>query len=231
MSGFFTGMGVRIARAVFARDVKLAFRSGGGWFYALFFFAVFAALSAIAIGPERSALAAAAPAVVWLALAFSLQFAATGVFDHDLADGSLRAMAAEQPSLFPYWLAKAGVLLALSAAPMIVAAPFVLVMFGGGFEAGLKTALLMAVGAPALALIALLTAALAAGLRAGGLLASVIAAPFAAPVLVFGVSASKIVIQGGAPWPPESLILGALSLFMAATTPGFAVVALRVSLE
>lgn len=220
-----------VAGAVFSRDVKLAFRSGGGWFYALFFFAVFAALSALAIGPERAALSAAAPAVVWLALAFSLQFAATGVFDQDLSDGSLRALAAEQSSLFPYWLAKAGVLFALSAAPMIAAAPFVLVMFGMSFEEGLKTALLMLLGAPALSLIALLTAALAAGLRAGGLLATVIAAPFAAPVLVFGVSAAKILFQSGALWPPESLILAALSLFMAATTPGFAVAALRISLE
>lgn len=223
--------GLGVARAVFARDVKLAFRSGGGWFYALFFFAVFAALSALAIGPERVALAAAAPAVAWLALAFALQFAAVGAFDQDLQDGTLRALAAEQPSLFPYWLAKAGVLCALSLAPMVLAAPFVLTMFGAPFSAGLGAALLMAVGAPALALIALLTAALAAGLRAGGLLATVVAAPFAAPVLVFGVSATKILFQSGALWPPESLILGALSLFMAATTPGFAVAALRLSLE
>lgn len=220
-----------IAGAVFSRDVKLAFRSGGGWFYALFFFAVFAALSALAIGPERQALSAAAPAVVWLALAFSLQFAATGVFDQDLQDGTLRAFAAEQQSLLPYWLAKTGVLLALSVAPMVVAAPFALVMFGASFEEALKGAALMLVGAPALVFIALLTAALAAGLRAGGLLATVIAAPFAAPVLVFGVSAAKIMFQSGALWPPESLILGALSLFMAAITPGFAVAALRVSLE
>ncbi len=220
-----------MAAAVFARDVKLAFRSGGGWFHALFFFAVFAALSAIAIGPERAALAAAGPAVAWLALAFSLQFAATGAFDQDLADGALRALAAEQPSLLPYWGAKAGVLLVLSAAPMIAAAPVVLVMFGAGPQAGFAVALLMLIGAPALAFIALLTAALAAGLRAGGLLASVIAAPFAAPVLVFGVSAAKITIETGAAWPPESLILAALSLFMAATTPAFAVAALRISLE
>lgn len=219
------------AAAIFARDVKLAFRSGGGWFYALFFFAVFAALSAIAIGPERAALEAAGPAVVWLALAFSLQFAAAGAFDQDLGDGTLRALAAEQTSLLPYWAAKAGVLLALSAAPMVAAAPVVLVMYGASVGTGIAVAALLLIGAPALALIALLTAALAAGLRAGGLLASVIAAPFAAPVLVFGVSAAKITLETGAPWPPESLILAALSLFMAATTPAFAVAALRVSLE
>ena len=223
--------GLGFAHAVFARDVRLAFRSGGGWFHALFFFAVFIVLSALAIGPDRAALAAAAPAVAWLALAFALQFAATGAFDQDLQDGALRAMAAEQPSLMPYWLAKAGVLFTLSAAPIIAAAPFALTMLGVPFADGLKAAALLAVGAPALALVALLTAALAAGLRAGGLLAAVIAAPFAAPALVFGVGAAKILLQNGDFASPETLILGALSLFMAAATPGFAVAALRLSLE
>ena len=59
----------------------------------------------------------------------------------------------------------------------------------------------------------------------------IIAAPFAAPVLVFGVSAAKAFLAGSGLVAPETLILGALSLFMAAATPGFAVAALRVSLE
>ena len=63
--------------AIWARDVKIAFRSGGGWFYAIFFFTIFVALSAIAIGPEMPPLTEAAPAVTWLATAFAIQFAAT----------------------------------------------------------------------------------------------------------------------------------------------------------
>ena len=62
-----------VSEAVFARDLKVAFRSGGGWFYALFFFVVFAVLAGIAIGPGSSALVATAPAVFWLAAAFALQ--------------------------------------------------------------------------------------------------------------------------------------------------------------
>ncbi|MEO1136032.1 MAG: heme exporter protein CcmB, partial [Pseudomonadota bacterium] len=61
--------------------------------------------------------------------------------------------------------------------------------------------------------------------------AMVIAAPFAAPVLVFGVSAAKSYLAGAGLLSPETLILGALSLFMAATTPGFAIAALKISLE
>ena len=219
------------ADAVLARDLALAFRSGGGWFYALFFFAMFTALAAIAFGPSLPALAQAAPAAIWLAAALAIQFAAADLFEADMQDGSLRAVAAEQKSLFPYWFAKAALLSLTAAAPMIVAAPFFLTMLGVPFAQGIGLAVILLIGAPALLFIAVLTSALAAGLRAGGLLAMVIAAPFAAPVLVFGVSAAKALLAGGGLALPETLILGALSLFMAAATPGFAVAALRVSLE
>lgn len=219
------------AGAVFARDVKLAFRSGGGWFYGIFFFAIFAALAAIVFGPELSALRTAAPAVIWLAAAFSLQFASGGAFENDYADGSLRAIAAEQSGLSPYWIGKAGALAATSAAPLIIVSPFILVMLGVPFEAGIGAAGLFIIGLPALIMIALLTSALATGLRAGGLLATILAAPFAAPVLIFGVGATEILFTSGNLFPPESLILAALSLFMTALAPGFTIAALRLSLE
>jgi heme exporter protein B len=226
MSALLSGAG-----AVFARDVKLSFRSGGGWFYGIFFFAIFAALAAIVFGPELSVLKTAAPAVIWLAAAFALQFAAGGAFENDFADGSLRAIAAEQSGLFSYWLGKAGAVAATAAAPLVVVSPFILVMLGVPFEAGLGAALLFILGLPALVMIALLTSALATGLRAGGLLATIIAAPFAAPVLIFGVGATEILFKSGNLFPPESLILTALSLFMTALVPGFTIAALRLSLE
>ncbi len=217
--------------AVFARDLKIAFRSGGGWFYALFFFVVFAALAAIAIGPELSALAAAAPAILWLAAAFALQFSAADMFESDIRDGTLRALAAEQASLFPYWLAKVFLLAAVAAAPIAVAAPFVLAMLGVAFEKSSQAVILTVLGFPPLIMVAILTAALVSGLRAGGLLATIIAAPFATPVLVFGVSATNILFSNGVLWSSETLILAALGLFMTALTPAFAIVALRLSLE
>ena len=222
---------MRYARAVLSRDLALACRSGGGWFYALFFFAVFTALSAIAFGPSLSALAQAAPAGTCRAEALAIQFAAADLFDGDMQDGSLRAIAAEQRSLFPYWCAKAALLALTAAATMVVAAPFFLTMLGVTFAQGIGVAAILLIGSPALLFVAVLTAALASGLRAGGLLAMIIAAPFAAPVLVFGVSAAKAFLAGSGLVAPETLMLGALSLFMAAATPGFAVAALRVSLE
>lgn len=213
------------------RDIAIAFRSGGGWFYAVFFFAVFTALAAIAFGPALSALATAAPAAIWLAAALAVQFAAADLFESDVQDGSLRVLAAERVSLFPYWLAKAVLLALTAAAPLIATAPLFLTMLGVPFTDGIAVSAIMLIGAPALICIAVLTSALSTGLRAGGLLATILAAPFAAPVLVFGVSAARALLEAGVLISPELLILGALSLFMMAATPVFAIAALRVSLE
>ena len=45
------------------------------------------------------------------------------------------------------------------------------------------------------------------------------------------VLATEKLLAGGALWSPETLILAALSLFMAALTPAFSVAALRLALE
>ncbi|WP_411820519.1 heme exporter protein CcmB [Hyphococcus formosus] len=217
--------------AILRRDFVLAFRSGGGWFYALFFFAVFTALSAIAFGPSLSALAIAAPATLWLAIALSVQFSAADLYENDIRDGSLRVIAAEQLSLLSYWGAKVCVLMITAVVPMIATAPFFLTMLGLSFGQGVILAIILFMGAPALVFIAVMTAALASGLRAGGLLAMIIAVPFSVPVLVFAVRASKSVLAGSGLVTPESLILCAISLFMAVLTPGFTIAALRVSLE
>lgn len=222
---------MKIVRALLQREITIAFRSGGGWFYAVFFFAVFTALAAIAFGPALSALAVAAPAAIWLATALAIQFAAADLFEADFSDGSLRVIAAEHQSLLPYWVAKVLALSVVSALPLVAAAPFFMTMLGVPLIAGAGVSLVLLVGVPALVFVAVLTSALGAGLRASGLLASILAAPFAAPVLVFGVRAAKAYLSSNLLVTPELLILGALSLFMAVVTPPFVIAALRVSLE
>ncbi len=226
-----TGPAVSIAFATLVRDVTASIRSGGGWFYAILFFLVFAALAGIAIGPELSALASAAPAITWLAAAFAIQLTVADVFEDDFRDGTLAIIAAEQTSLFPYFLAKTVLVVLIAAAPMILASPLIMTMFGV-FPAHLVgAALLLAIGLPALVLTALFAAALVAGLRAGGLLAVVIAAPFMAPPLIFGVLSIEAYIKTGIFWSPETFISAALSLFMAAIAPPVSVIALRLGLE
>ena len=216
---------------VLRRDLTLAFRSGGGWFYGLFFFAIFIALSAIGFGPELAALRNAAPAIIWLALSFSLQFSAATIFESDVSDGSLRVFVAQRRQLIDYIFGKSFALALTSVAPILAATPFALSMLGVDLTAGIGVSFQLLIGAPALIALAVFSSALSTGLRAGGLLAAIIAAPFLAPSLVFGVSATKIFVLGGPVASPETLILGAVSLFMAALVPWFVVQILRISLE
>ncbi len=217
--------------AVFARDAATALRSGGGWFYSVLFFALFAVLAGIAIGPELSDLQSAAPAIVWLAAAFAIEFSVADIFAADERDGSLRILAAEQDSLLPYILAKAANVAAISVAPLFLGAPIVFAMFGIAPERLVGASALLALGAPALILTALFAAALAVGLHAGGLFAALIAAPITVSPLIFGVLASKNHIASGTFWSPEALILVALSLFMAALLPLFSAFVLRLAVE
>ena len=221
----------RHIRVLLSRDIKTSFRSGGGWFYALLFYAIFAGLAGLTIGPSLNALSASAPALIWLAAAFAIQFSVADIFDGDVREGFLRVYTAEHDSLAPYIGAKFLLLAITVLAPMIVATPVILIMFGVQGGDATRAALLLTVGAPALLLGSLFAAALAAGLRAGGMLAMVISAPLIAPVLIFGALATKKLLAGEAFWSPEALLLAALALFLGAVTPMFSILALRAGLE
>jgi len=226
-----TGEGGSLFYAVLSRDAVTLLRSGGGWFYAILFFSLFAVLAGVAIGPELPALRAAAPAIAWLAVVFAVELSLADSFSADERDGSLRILAAENDSLFPYVFGKATAAALVSAAPMFLAAPTALAMFGVSPEKLVGATAILALGLPALMLTALFAAALSAGLKVGGIMSTLLAAPFAAPALIFGVLAMEKYIAGGVFWSPEALILGALSLFMAALAPVFCVAALRLALE
>ena len=217
--------------AILTRDLRLSIRSGGGWFHALLFFGLVAGLSGLLFGPELSTLSRAAPAVVWLAAALAVQFAVVDIFQGDLAEGFLHSVAAEEGNFLSYYIAKVLLVLVTVGAPLVLATPVVLGMYGvGGAEIGAAVALVL-IGVPALISLAVFTSAVATGLRSGGMLAMAVAAPFLAPVLIFGALAVKAAWAGGVLWTPEALILAALTLALTGVMPWFTISALRAALE
>ncbi len=217
-------------RAQFARDAKSALRSGGGWFHTLYFFAMFAGFSVFAVGPERALLMATAPGLLWLGAALALQLSSVDLFAQDYADGTLRTLAAEHPSLWPYFIAKFCVIFLLAVVPIAVLAPLYYVLFAFDPASALKAALLFMIGCPALVLAAILAAAMSAGMRTSGVLGAGFSAPVIVPVLIFGVGATER-LSAGAFISPELLILCALMLVYFVVLPPFVILALRFGLE
>lgn len=225
--------GLALFRAQIARDLRLALRGGGGWFHTLFFFMVFIGLSGFAIGPERSALREAAPALIWLGTLLAIQFAILDLFRPDMEDGTLQVLAAEQASLLSFVAARLVSAVITLALPLALLVPLSFVMFSVEIELAARAGLLLVFASPALILACVVAAAVSAGARTGGLLGAGLAAPLVIPVLIFGIGATQRLMETRADGliTPEILLLGAVTLFYGVILPPFAVVAIRLGLE
>jgi len=73
--------------ALVARDLKLAFRQGGGAGNALGFLLAVIVLVPFGIGPDQALLQRIAPGVLWIALLLSVLLSADRVFQADYEDG------------------------------------------------------------------------------------------------------------------------------------------------
>lgn len=160
--------------------------AGGGVMAPLGFFLGAAVLVPLAMGPERSALAAAGPPLLWVAAALAVLATVERLFQADLEDGSLDQMLLSPTPLELIVLAKGaalwcaiGVPIALTAAPVAIAlqaapqlVPAIVISVGLGMAAF--------VGA------GLVGAALTASVKRGGVLIALLVMPFFAPPIIFG---------------------------------------------
>ena len=169
------------------RDLRLALRSGGAWLMGLVFFAVFITLAAIALGGDFKTLRPLAPALIWLALVFSLLFSFEHLFADDVRDGSLEHIKLSGTPMGAYVLAKMIAHFLLAVLPLLMALPLATLMFdvGGSHLAGLAISILLA--APALIAYGAFSAGCLVGFRAGGFLLVLLTIPLLVPVLIFAV--------------------------------------------
>lgn len=222
---------MRFVTAQIMRDILLAIRGGAGWFHSIFFFIVFAGMGAIAIGPERAALVAAAPGLVWLGFLISLQVSASELFRPDMEDGTLAIIASEQESLSHYVLSRLLAVGVTTLVPMVLLSLLFYLVFGVTPENCLRASILLLIAAPSLLISCVVAAAISAGTRTGGLLGASLAAPLSIPVLIFGIGATERVLSGGPFFSAELMFLLAITLFYAVILPPFAVLSIRLGLE
>ncbi len=222
---------MRAMRAILERDLKLAYRAGGGGLNAVVFYALVIVLFALAIGPDPVQLATTAAPVLWTASMLAAMLSFDRIFHGDHEDGSLDSLmeTAESLSLvafvkaFAHWLS--------TQAPLILATPVLGLLLGLPASAYLPLIASMMVGTPTISLFGALASALSLSLRRASILMTILTAPLLTPALIFGVGAAKAGAAGEALFGPSMMLLGAITLVSCVALPLAAAAALRFNTD
>ena len=213
--------------ALVVRDVRLAWRAGGGALTGLLFFVLVVALVPFALGPDLALLERVGPALLWLGALLASLLGLDRLFALDREDGSLDLLPASPAPLPLLALAKIVAHWVATLLPLALASPLLGLLANQGASAALRTLATLLLGTPALAALGAVGAAVAVSLPRGGLLTAVVVLPLSVPTLVFGIGASG---EGGAEGGATALLLlAATSLFALALAPFAVAAALRAA--
>ncbi len=219
-----------VARAVLARELRLALRSGGGAGLGLAFFLIVVLLMPFGFGPEPALLARAAPGALWIAALLACQLSLDRMFQADAEDGALDLLALSPAPLAALVALKALAHWLTTGLPLVVAAPLLGVTLGLPGPAYPWLVASLAIGTPGLSFLGAIGAAVTVGLRRGGLLLSILVLPLYVPSLIFGARTVADAAEGGDP-ATALLLLAGLSLGIVGLAPFAAAAALRVNLR
>lgn len=183
-------------RAIFKRDLQLAWRNRTDIINPLVFFLIAITMLPLGINPTPALLADIAPGMIWVMALLATLLSLDTLFRGDFEDGSLdQYLLAPQP-LYSIVLAKVCVHWLTTGLPIALLAPVFGVMLAlpsGGFVA-LITSLL--IGTACMSAIGALGAALTVCLRSGGLILSLIVMPLYLPVLIVGTVTVNSAVAG-----------------------------------
>lgn len=213
--------------ALFAHELRIAARIGGGSATGLVFFLILVSIIPFALGPDLNLLARIGPAIVWIAALLSTLLGLDRLFQSDEDDGTLDLLLTAATPLELIVLVKCAAHWLTTALPLIVATPLFALMLAQDGMSLVALPLTLLVGTPALTLLGAIGAALTVSLRRGGLLMAVLILPLTIPVLIFGVSAAEAALGGSVAFATPLAILAALSLTALAGAPFAAAAALR----
>ena len=206
-------------KALLVRDMKLAFRVGGGALTGVLFFLVVITVVPFGIGPDLNLLAKIGPAILWIAALLASLLGLDRLFQQDREDGTLDLIVMQPHSMtaivftkcLAHWLA--------NGLPLILATPVFGLFMNMEFTGIAATFATLLAGTPAITFIGAVGAAVTVSLPRGGLLLAVLILPLVIPVLIFGVTAAYGAIEDPAPFTSPFLILCALTLFFAVLGP------------
>ncbi len=203
------------ARAIVARDLRLAWRSPQESLTVLAFFVFAAILFPLGVGPEPQLLARIASGIIWVMALLAALLSFERLFQLDHEDGTLDLIVLAPAPLELLVLSKCLAHWLTTGLPLIVISPLAAMMLNLPSD-GLPVLLLaLALGTPTLSLLGAIGAALVLGARRGGVLLPLLVMPLYVPVLIFGVAAVEAELAGLSP-RPHLLLLAA---FLAGAIP------------
>ena len=212
------------------RDLKLAFRSGGGFGLGLAFFLIVTVLVPFSVGPQTSLLAAIAPGVLWLGALLACLLSLDRLLALDWEDGSLDLLATAPLPLEAVVSLKALAHWITTGLPLVLAAPLFGVLLALPEPGYQWLVISLLVGTPALSVIGTFGAALTVGLKRGGLLLSLLVLPLYVPTLIFGAEVARRGALGMDTATPL-LMLGGITAATIALLPFASAAVLRVNLR
>lgn len=176
---------IRPLAALFARDLRRAWGSGSIWLPVAFFLLV-ATLFPFAVGPDRELLARTGGGVMWVAALLAALLPVDRLVRPDWEAGMLdqfavRGLSDEVVAMVRIVSHALGFGL-----PLLVALLPASALLGLDAQMVEVIALGLAVAAPGLATLAVLSAALTAPLKGGNAIAGLLVLPLAVPLLIFG---------------------------------------------
>lgn len=177
--------------ALLLRDLKLAFRAGGGFGLGLAFFLIVTVLVPFSVGPQSSLLSTIAPGVLWLGALLACLLSLDRLLALDWEDGSLDLLATAPLPLEAVVTIKALAHWLTTGLPLVLVAPVLGVLLNLPVPGYIWLVVSLLLGTPALSVIGMFGAALTVGLKRGGLLLSLLVLPLYVPTLIFGAEVAR----------------------------------------
>ncbi len=216
--------------ALLVRDLRLAFRAGGGFGLGLAFFLLVAVLVPLGVGPEGGTLSTIAPGILWVGALLACLLSLDRIFALDFEDGSLDLLATAPLPLEGAVAVKAAAHWLVTGLPLTLVSPVLGLLLFLPADGYFWLVVSLGLGTPALSIIGAFGAALTVGLKRGGLLLSLLVLPLYVPTLIFGAEVVKRGAMGMDPGTPLAL-LAAITAGSAALLPFAAAAAIRVNLR
>jgi heme exporter protein B len=216
--------------ALLIRDLRLAFRAGGGFGLGLAFFLIVTVMVPFSVGPEAELLGTIAPGVLWLGALLACLLSLDRLLALDYEDGTLDLLVTAPLPLEAVVSVKALAHWVTTGLPLVVVAPVLGVLLNlptGGYG---WLVLSLALGTPALSVIGTFGAALTVGIKRGGLLMSLLVLPLYVPTLIFGAEAARRGAAGLDTTTPMVMLAG-ITFGTIALMPFASAAVLRMSLR